>query len=590
MDSSLRQRKTNISLLSEEPNNERDQNLNDNNKNLNHTTTTTKATTSKSNLTFKLFFFFLFFLTIFLLAIYLFQQRSYFSFSFSSFLNNNEKNNQQIYTEEKEEDTKETYIPISSSIIENNNEKNNEINNLLLKEMKEWKDDEKRRNAIRNAFLHAWKGYEKVAFGHDEVRPVTNDSRDNFGGLGATIVDSMDTMLLMDLKDEYLKCREYIVNDLNFDKDQWVSVFETNIRYIGGLLSVYELTKDNLFLEKARDLANKLIPAFHNETGFPYTEVNLKTGNFRNAQWHKKATILSEVGSLQLEWKYLSKKLNNYKYFNLTDNIIKQLDEQEKKYIGLYSVFIASINGKLIGDHITLGALGDSFYEYLLKQWILFKDKRSFKMYREFMKGLKSYLIAKSKPNHLVYISEFINGHLSAKFDHLVCFAPGMLALGSTEWVNKGMNINQEELNEELQLAKDIALTCYETYKRQATGIGPEIVNFNNETNDFNNQHSIYILRPELIESLFILYRITGDLKYKEWGWNIFLNLEKHCKTSVAYAGLKNVNVANGEKDNAMESFFLSETLKYLYLLFTDNLLPLDKYVFTTEAHPLGIY
>ena len=163
-----------------------------------------------------------------------------------------------------------------------------------------------------------------------------------------------------------------------------------------------------------------------------------------------------------------------------------------------------------------------------------------------------------------------------------------MLALGSIESSNVGMNVSREELNEDMELAKELTRTCYEIYRRQPTGIGCEIVNFESQTDDFSLQAPHYILRPEAIESIFILYRLTGDKMYKEWGWNIFQSIEKHCKTEIAYAGLKNVMVVDGVRDNAMESFFFAETLKYLYLLFSDDQIPLDKFVFTTEAHPLS--
>jgi len=102
-----------------------------------------------------------------------------------------------------------------------------------------------------------------------------------------------------------------------------------------------------------------------------------------------------------------------------------------------------------------------------------------------------------------------------------------MLALGS---VDRGMNISQTYLEEELELGKEIARTCYEIYKRQPTGIGCEIINFENQTNDFSPQAPFYILRPEAVETLFVLYRITRDPIYKEWGWKIFESLETHCK------------------------------------------------------------
>ncbi|KAJ2048968.1 mannosyl-oligosaccharide alpha-1,2-mannosidase [Coemansia sp. S2] len=103
---------------------------------------------------------------------------------------------------------------------------------------------------------------------------------------------------------------------------------------------------------------------------------------------------------------------------------------------------------------------------------------------------------------------------------------------------------------------------------------------------------SRYILRPETLETLFILYRVTGDPKYQEWGWNIFLAIEKHAKVEAGYAGVQDVYSESSTSNHidAMESFFLAETLKYLYLLFSPtDVISLDEYVFNTEAHPFRI-
>jgi len=101
-----------------------------------------------------------------------------------------------------------------------------------------------------------------------------------------------------------------------------------------------------------------------------------------------------------------------------------------------------------------------------------------------------------------------------------------------------------------------------------------------------------YILRPETVESLFIAYRLTGDERYREQGWAIFEAIEKYCRVeSGGYASILNVDDVKSKKEDRMETFMMSETLKYLYLLFSDsNVLPLNKYVFNTEAHPLPIF
>jgi len=168
--------------------------------------------------------------------------------------------------------------------------------------------------------------------------------------------------------------------------------------------------------------------------------------------------------------------------------------------------------------------------------------------------------------------------------DHLVCYVPGLLALGAS--VRK-----LEKTQIYIDLAEDLANTCYELYIRQPTGLGPERVEFKLDKGDFRVASTKYLLRPETVESLFVLWRTTHNPKYREWGWNIFKSIQKHCRTPSSYSGLLDVTDPKAPWNNSMQSFFLAETLKYLYLLFSeDNVLPLDKYVFTTEAHPLGIF
>jgi len=249
-------------------------------------------------------------------------------------------------------------------------------------------------------------------------------------------------------------------------------------------------------------------------------------------------------------------------------------------------MFIDPHSGNFQRTRITLGARGDSYYEYLLKQWLQTnKTETRYKdMYEHAVQNILSKLLAKT-PNGLTYIAEYENGGQIAKMDHLVCFFAGSLALGAFNGLGGGRH------GEHMKVGEELAYTCWQMYETQPLGLAPEIVHF--------NEHGIYVkpadehnlLRPETVESLFILYRITKDEKYREWGWKIFEAFEKHTKVAGGgYSSLHSV-VSGGFRDK-MESFFLGETLKYFFLLFDNSelgLIPLDHYVFNTEAHPLPI-
>jgi len=247
---------------------------------------------------------------------------------------------------------------------------------------------------------------------------------------------------------------------------------------------------------------------------------------------------------------------------------------------GLYPVYVHP-SGRFTNTLITLGALGDSFYEYLLKYYVMSGETKYRRMFEESVAGIKANLLAYSSPSKLLFINEMNSGVQSPKMDHLVCFAGGMYALSS-------VHIDPEHL----EIGKEITKTCYEMYRRQPTGIAPELVRFEGDTDFYapsGARH--YLLRPETVESLFVLWRTTHDNIYREWGWEIFQAIETHCKTPNGYSGIRDVTVTNPAKDDLQQSFFMAETLKYLYLLFTpDDVIPLDKYVFNTEAHPLEIF
>ncbi|OMO81738.1 Glycoside hydrolase, family 47 [Corchorus olitorius] len=164
--------------------------------------------------------------------------------------------------------------------------------------------------------------------------------------------------------------------------------------------------------------------------------------------------------------------------------------------------------------------------------------------------------------------------------DELACFVPGMLALGS-------FGYDPGEAEKFLALAEELAWTCYNFYESTPTKLAGESYSFHTGK-DMTPNTSWNILRPETVESLFYLWRLTGNKTYQEWGWNIFQAFERNSRIETGYVGLKDVNT--GIKDNMMQSFFLAETLKYLYLLFSPpSVIPLDEWVFNTEAHPLRI-
>lgn len=461
-----------------------------------------------------------------------------------------------------------------------------------------------KQDLVKEAFRDSWKHYEQDAWGKDVYKPLSKTGK-NMGQypLGWIIVDSLDTMLIMGLDEEFKTAEAWVANELSYDFDYEVNVFETTIRMLGGLLSAHYLSGNDMFLDKAVDLGNRILGAFDSPSGIPYASVNLKTGKGVKNHVDNGASSTAEVSTLQLEFKYLSKLTGESLYWEKVENIMKILDKNHPKD-GLVPIYVHPETGKYQGNLIRLGSRGDSYYEYLLKQYLQTENQEPIynMMYQESNRGIKQHLLRKSKPNGLTFIGELergIGGPLSNKMDHLVCFIGGSFALGATngeDLLTARKSGSWDHLKEEdMMIAKEITHSCWKTYEGTATGLSPEIVVFN--TNE-DAKEAFYIKpldrhnlqRPETVESLFILYRITKDPIYREWGWKIFESFVKHTKTpDGSYTSLDDVTTIPSKQRDNMESFWLAETLKYLYLLFDDSedeKLPLNKVVFNTEAHP----
>ncbi|CUM66108.1 uncharacterized protein PRCAT00003763001 [Priceomyces carsonii] len=467
----------------------------------------------------------------------------------------------------------------------------------------DWKS---RQNEVRDVFLESWQTYKKFGWGSDVYHPIKQKG-ENMGPkpLGWIIVDSLDTLMLMDAQDEVKDAKEWVTHTLDYDFDYEVNVFETTIRMLGGLLSAHHLSKEDIYLDKAVVLANSLIGAFDSPTGIPYSSVNLKTGAGIKNHVDMGASSTAEVATLQLELKYLSHLTGEALFWQKAEKIMEVLDAN-KPEDGLVPIYVNPETGKYQSNLIRLGSRGDSYYEYLLKQFMQTNNQEPvyWDMYRESVAGVKKHLVRKSYPNQLTFIGELergIKGPFSSKMDHLVCFYGGLLAVGATNGLTydeaKKLSTWDEERESDFQLGKDLTYTCYKMYQDVATGLSPEIVVFNEDKSkneDFIikklDRHNLQ--RPETVESLFYLYRLTGDVKYREYGYEIFQNFVKYTKVvnkqgDVSYTSLEDVTVIPPILKDNMESFWFAETLKYLYLLFDDeNKIPLDEYVFNTEAHP----
>ncbi|KAF9294750.1 hypothetical protein BGZ88_003381 [Linnemannia elongata] len=452
---------------------------------------------------------------------------------------------------------------------------------------------EARLKAVRDGFEHAWKGYKSHAWGHDEVKPVSGGYRDTFNGWGATMIDSLDTLVIMGFNDEFDEALEWVKTEFTMTKNPTAQIqfFETVIRYLGGFLSTYDLTGEKVLLEKAEELGGYMLNAFQG-SNFPNGRVAVQdTANQLGYNF-----VLAEIGTIQLEFSRLSQLSGKPIYDEKAHKIFEVLGSATSQLPGLLPAYVQDAEGRHYSDFkATVGGMVDSYYEYLLKEWILLDGKvpKFREMFEVAADSIKKHMVMRPENGSQEYA---ILGHvysssknIDPEMEHLACFMSGSFAMGAKYF----------DRPDDLVLARQIAQGCYLAYHHSGTGLGPESSKFTTSTQhgkfvpdaekffDPILTRKDYILRPETLESLWILYRLTGEKKYQDQAWEIFQSLEKSCRTPIAYSGLKDVTKP-GSHDDRMESFFMAETMKYLYLMFsTPDVISLDDFVLNTEAHPI---
>jgi mannosidase alpha-like ER degradation enhancer 2 len=425
---------------------------------------------------------------------------------------------------------------------------------------------------VKAEFLHAWNGYKKYAWGHDDLKPLSKTHHDWYGqSLLMTPVDALDTMIIMDLKDEAAATRQYILANLSFDKDIEVQNFEITIRLLGALLTNYQLTGDRRFLILAEDLGNRLLPVFNSPTGMPYRYVNLKTGKTRDAKSNP-----AETGTLLIEFGTLSKFTGKPVYYNKAKRALVETFNRRSK-IGLVGEWINVETGEWTNTDSHISGAIDSYYEYLLKCWLLFGDRDCKRMWDESIVAIDKYLADESSrplpgdPRPVDGIRELWYGHAdmntgtrrATTYGALDAFFPAVLALSG-----------------DLPRAVELQQSSFEMWT--FAGIEPE--EFDYRARKITSAG--YPLRPEIVESTYYLHHYTEAPRYLEMGEKMWRDFVQHCRTDEAYAALK--SVVTKEKSDSMQSFLFAETFKYFYLLFSPpETLDFRNVIFNTEAHPI---
>ena len=492
---------------------------------------------------------------------------------------------------------------------------------------------EDRQNLVLRNFTHSWRGYKEHAWLKDEAGPLSGKAYDRFGGWAASLVDGLDTLWIMGLKEDFEEAVSAIktidfstcaVNELN--------VFETTIRYMGGLLGAYDISdgKYPSLLSKANELGEMIYKAFDTPNRMPITRWDFNSAKKGSKQQAQEQTLIAEIGSLTLELTRLAQLTGEDKFYDAVKRIMDHLQDQQQRtqLPGLFPIVVNPRDAKFTsGDLFTLGGMVDSIYEYLPKMHLLFggATDQYIKLYSNAMQPIQKHLIFKPmtfEGNDIRIAGQVAvdhDGHvtLDPQAQHLTCFIGGMVALASRAFSEPG----------KMDLARKLTDGCTWGYDVMPRGIMPEIMHAVPCAADaaacawdYGTWHSAisvmagggamsvaeliqknslprgvsaiddagYGLRPEAIESVFVLYRVTGDRALQDKAWQMFESVVAATTTDIAAAALRDcVNPLMDGRTDRMESYWFAETLKYFYLIFSEpSLVSLDEFVLNTEAHP----
>ncbi|GAB4843287.1 Alpha-mannosidase I mns4 [Ancistrocladus abbreviatus] len=398
------------------------------------------------------------------------------------------------------------------------------------------------RDEVREMFYHAFNGYMEHAFPHDELRPLSCGGEDTLGGYALTLVDSLDTLALLGDREWFAASVEWIGNNLRFD--------------IGMRIQSY----DNQLLHLAEDLGRRLLPAFETPTGIPFGSVNLLLGVDEN---ESKVTSTAGGGTLTLEFGILSRLTNDPVFEQVTKNAVRGLWARRSRF-NLVGAHINVFTGEWTQKDAGIGTSIDSFYEYLLKAYLLFGDEEYLFIFQEAYGAAMRYLFADPWYVEVNMDSAAIVWPL---FNSLQAFWPGLQVLAG-----------------DIDPAIRTHAAFFSVWRRY--GFTPE--GFNLATLSVQQGQKSYPLRPELIESTYWLYKATRDPRFLDAGRDMVASLQYGARCQCGYCHI--TDVEDHKQEDHMESFFLAETVKYLWLLFDlavgpDNLVENGPY--NTEGHLL---
>jgi mannosyl-oligosaccharide alpha-1,2-mannosidase len=392
----------------------------------------------------------------------------------------------------------------------------------------------------------AWDNYRQRAWGKDEIKPVSGGFSSfplKNQHLGLSIVEALDTLWVMGLDQQFRDGVDWVKASLSFDVDGEVSVFETSIRLVGGLLSAHHASADPVLLAKAKDLADRLLPAFDTPTGMPFRYINLRSGA-------RRGSVLSpaEIGTFLPEWGTLSRLTGDPRYAAATRKAAVAVYERRSK-LDLLATQIDVNTGQWKSKVATVGSLGDSYYEYLWDSWQLFGDAEFKRMYEVCTAAiLKHQQVWKDGALWIADVDFETGRTVSAKQDVLAAFYGGLLGQGGA--MKEGIAYTESWAR--LQDRFGVLPEQYDYAKAKATQVSNA-------------------LRPEFADACFNLWLLDASPHWRDLGRQHYLAMKRWNKARYGYTGLSNVTTDPKRQSDNCPGYWWSEQMKYYYLLFSDT-------------------
>lgn len=438
--------------------------------------------------------------------------------------------------------------------------------------------------------------------------PATGGCEDWFN-IGLTLLDSLDTLLLMGLDEEYQMSRQWAERYLSFDSvTKEVSVFEIVIRATGGMNSAYQLTGDTIWLEKSVELADYLLLSFkHTRTGCPPTSVYIGEKRAKmqsDLVDYSPRSNPAEAGTLQLEFRTLTEMTGDRKYADAVDRCMHSLTTALSDKEPLCTDGFDLENGVFTGSRVSISAMVDSFYEMQLKTWVGY-GKKDDELRVAFERAVKATFETLVRKEHYhTYAGEYYKGNPNSfrhTMEHLACFFPGTLAYAALHGLGGG--IHGKGSNEYIPMARELTKSCYAMSRGMFHGLAGEVTDFSKAVPKPKRGQDHNLIRPEIVEALYYMDKIDPEAgnKYKEWGEHMWKGLREYAQVPHMESGILSstynlLGVGQGHlyHSGKLHSFAIAETYKYFFMLFdsrppSEGAFPLTDWVYNTEAHPVRI-